>query len=137
VSLPAIRTAAMGAVAAVLVGGVVACSSSTAPAEPTGTATPSPSRSAAAAPSGTEPAPGHDAFAQCLTDNGVPAPPKGAGHRGSPQPDGTGAAPGGPPPSGAPPHDHAGGGAPPGVDPNTWNKAMQACSSLAPAGPRQ
>jgi hypothetical protein len=48
---------------------------------------------------------GHGAFAKCLADNGVPA------ERGGQL------------------------GAPPGVDQDTWHKAMQACSSLAPGPP--
>ena len=45
---------------------------------------------------------GHGTLAQCLRDHGVPAAP------------GPGAGP------------------PPGVDPGTWDKAMQSCASLAP-----
>jgi hypothetical protein len=45
---------------------------------------------------------GHGSLAQCLSDHGVPAAP----------------GPGGGPPS--------------GVDPGTWNEAMQACASFAP-----
>ena len=45
---------------------------------------------------------GHGTLAQCLHDHGVPAAP------------GPGAGP------------------PPGVDPGTWDKAMQSCASLAP-----
>ena len=45
---------------------------------------------------------GHGSLAQCLTEQGVPAAP-------------------GP-----------GGGPPAGVDPDTWQQAMQSCSSLAP-----
>jgi hypothetical protein len=124
VTLKSLRVAVLGAAAAGLVGGLVACSSGTAPAEPT-SAAPAAQTTAAQTPSG-DTASGHEAFMQCMTENGVPAPPEGEGHRG------------GPPPEGAPPHDNADGGtppAPPGVDQDTWDKAMQSCSSLAPAPP--
>lgn len=64
----------------------------------------------------------HGAFGACLREHGVtqlPGPP-GAGQ------------PPGPPPQGEP------GGTPPpplGVDQSTWNNAIQACGSLAPAPP--
>ncbi len=45
---------------------------------------------------------GHGSLAYCLGQHGVPAPPGPAT------------------------------GPPPGVDPATWDKAMEACSSLAP-----
>ena len=45
---------------------------------------------------------GHGGLAHCLSEHGVPAVPGPAV------------------------------GPPPGVDPNTWHSAMQACSSLAP-----
>ena len=45
---------------------------------------------------------GHGSLAQCLSEHGVPAAPGPAA------------------------------GPPPGVDPGTWNQAMQTCSSLAP-----
>ena len=45
---------------------------------------------------------GHGALAQCLSEHGVPSAPGPAV------------------------------GPPPGVDPGTWQQAMQACSSLAP-----
>ncbi|RAV08596.1 hypothetical protein DQP55_19140 [Mycolicibacterium sp. GF69] len=45
---------------------------------------------------------GHGSLAQCLDDHGVPAAP-------------------GP-----------GGGPPPGIDPDTWHEAMQACAMFAP-----
>ena len=71
-------------------------------------------------------APGHqDAFSQCLTDNGVPAPPDG-GPGGEP--------PAGPPPGGAPLQGGAP-PAPPNVDRAVWDSAVQACQSLAPAPP--
>ncbi|HZN83095.1 MAG TPA: hypothetical protein VFC01_25955 [Mycobacterium sp.] len=114
----AVRFAVVGAAAAALIS-TAACSSSTTPAEQTSAA---PSSSA------------HDAFAQCLSDNGVPAPP-GDGHAGGPPPNGT--PPSGPPPSGAAPSSNGTPPAPPGVDQATWDKAMQACSSLAPAPPEK
>ncbi|MGE0214297.1 hypothetical protein [Mycolicibacterium sp.] len=49
---------------------------------------------------------GHGSLAYCLSQHGVPAPPG--------------------PPSGPPP----------GVDPQTWDDALQECSSLAP-GPAE
>jgi hypothetical protein len=45
---------------------------------------------------------GHGSLAQCLSEHGVPAAPGPAT------------------------------GPPPGVDPDTWHQALQACSSLAP-----
>ena len=45
---------------------------------------------------------GHGSLAHCLSEHGVPAAPGPAA------------------------------GPPPGVDPDTWNRAMQACSSFAP-----
>ncbi|WP_110317524.1 hypothetical protein [Mycolicibacterium moriokaense] len=45
---------------------------------------------------------GHGGFAHCLSEHGVPAPPGAAA------------------------------GPPPGVDKDTWQRAMQACSTLAP-----
>jgi hypothetical protein len=75
-------------------------------------------------PSGAGPAP-NDAFGQCLTAHGVPAPPPGRPPGGMPPPAS---------PSGTerptPP-------APPGVDQQTWNSAFAACSSLAPPPPTQ
>ena len=114
----AVRVAVVGAAAAALIS-TAACSSSTTPAEQT-----------SAAPSSAA----HDAFAQCLSDNGVPAPP-GDGHAGGPPPNGT--PPSGPPPAGQPPSSNGTPPAPPGVDQATWDKAMQACSSLAPAPPQK
>ena len=85
------------------------------------------------------PAPGdHDAFTACLTDHGVPAPPEGGpGGHGPGGPGGPGGQPpAGPPPSGAPQPGQGGTPpAPPGVDQATWDTAMQACRSLAPAPP--
>ena len=45
---------------------------------------------------------GHGSLAQCLSEHGVPAAPGPAA------------------------------GPPPGVDPDTWDEAMQSCSTLAP-----
>ena len=45
---------------------------------------------------------GHGSLAQCLSEHGVPAAPGPAA------------------------------GPPPGVDPGTWDEAMQSCSTLAP-----
>ena len=45
---------------------------------------------------------GHGSLAQCLSEHGVPSAPGPAA------------------------------GPPPGVDPDTWDKAMQTCASLAP-----
>ena len=58
------RTAVVAALGATLMSAVVACAP--------GASTASPS----------QPAGDHDAFAQCMTDNGVPAPPEGG--RGGP-----------------------------------------------------
>ncbi len=77
--------------------------------------------------------PPDDALTQCLSDNGVPAPPPGGpgGHEGPP--------PEGPPPSGPPPAEESRSEgpppAPPGVDQGTWDSAMQSCRSLAPTPP--
>ena len=108
------RPALIAGLGAVLLPVAVACSSGPAAAEP--------------------PPGGHDAFMQCMTEHGVPAPPKGGpdgpgspggpGGPGGPPPGGTG----GPPPDGPPP-------APPGVDQQTWDNAKQACASLAPEPP--
>lgn len=106
--------AAMTAVGAALVGGVLACSppSGAAPANPGG--------------------PG-DPFIQCMTDNGVPAPQGGPGGPGA-----QGGHPDGPPPSGAPQPGQGGTPpAPPGVDQGVWNTALQACQSLAPTPPQR
>jgi hypothetical protein len=117
-----IRLAFVAAAGAALMSGVVACSSG-----------PSTSNQSTAAATGSSvssaPSPGdRDAFMQCMTDNGVPAPP--AGGPGGPPPDGAIPPPGlgGPQSGGTPP-------APPGVDQQTWDNAMKACSSLAPAPP--
>jgi hypothetical protein len=124
-----LRRAAAGVIAAAFVSGVVACSSAAAPADQSN---PSPTAQSSASP--TESAGNHAAFTQCMTDNGVPAPPEGR-HAGGPPRDG--APPEGAPPQGAPQHDgSATPPAPPGVDQDTWDKAMQACSSLAPAPPQ-
>jgi hypothetical protein len=93
-----VRVPVLRAAAAALIGTAAACSSSSTPADQS-SAVPSSASVAAAAPqTGTSTAT-HDAFAQCLSDNGVPAPP--------------------------------------GVDQATWDKAMRACSSLAPAPPEK
>ncbi len=86
------------------------------------------------------PAPGdHDAFTACLTEHGVPAPPDGGPGHGPGGPGGPGGQPpAGPPPSGAPQPGQGGTPpAPPGVDQGTWDTAMQACKSLAPAPPQR
>ena len=122
------RVAVIAATGATLTAAVVACAPGTSMAAPL------------------QPAGDHDAFTQCLTDNGVPAPPDGGpggpgGHGGPP--------PGGPPPNGGGPPGGAmpppgpGGPrangqtppAPPGVDQQTWDNATQACASLAPHPP--
>lgn len=108
-SLPAWPAVAAAAAAVAVVGLTAACSAET----------------AAAAPNQPD-----DAFTQCLTDNGVPAPPEGG-------PGGHG--PGGERPAGPPPGErpHEGGipPAPPDIDQGVWDSAMQACHSLAPAPP--
>lgn len=134
-----VRAAVLTVAATALVGGAAACSSNNGSGTTSSAASSSASSTttseSAAAPS----KPDHEAFAKCLTDNGVPAPPEGGpGGPGGP-PDGT--PPSGPPPEGGPPqggpppmgHQHP--PAPPGVDQATWDKAMQACASLAPAPP--
>jgi hypothetical protein len=105
---------------------VAACSS---PAAGTDTATQSTSgaTSAAAAPSGDM-----QAFTSCLAENGVTLPNAGTGGdppEGGARPSGAPHAPG-TPPSGAAGATPA---APPGVDQQTWDAAMQACGDLAPA----
>ena len=131
-----VRVAVLRADAAAVISTAAACSSSSTPADQSSAVPSSASVAARAPPTGTSTAT-HDAFAQCLSDNGVPAPP-GGGHAGGPPPNGT--LPSGPPPSGpmSPPIDDANGTppAPPGVDQAAWDKALQACSSLAPA-PRE
>ncbi|TGD85959.1 hypothetical protein BayCH28_19300 [Mycolicibacterium sp. CH28] len=101
----------MSALAAALIGGVVACAA--------------PSEAAPAGPGG----PG-DPFAACMTENGVPAPPQSG-------PGGPGAQPGSPPPQGGPIGQNGTPPAPAGVDQGVWDKGMQACASLAPAPPPQ
>ena len=85
------------------------------------------------APTASSQGPGdHDAFAQCMTENGVPAPPVGG--PGGPGGPGAGGMP--PPPSAdGPPFGAGGPPAPPGMDQQTWDNAMQACASLAPQPP--
>ena len=91
-----IRTVTTAALGVAFLSAAVACSSAASADQPPGN---------------------HDAFMQCMTENGVPAPLAGG-------PDGHG----GPPVGGAMP-------APPGVDQQTWDNARQACESLAPAPP--
>ncbi|MFT3661511.1 MAG: hypothetical protein QM809_08955 [Gordonia sp. (in: high G+C Gram-positive bacteria)] len=79
-------------------------------------------------------------FEKCMSDNGVTMPDRG--QAGSPPAGGgapSGAPSGGEPPSGvapsgAPTGAPAGGTeqAPPGVDADTWKKAVKACASYAP-----
>ncbi|MCW2690078.1 MAG: hypothetical protein JWR37_4968 [Mycobacterium sp.] len=96
--LRCIRLTACAVAAAALFSGTVACSPSTTGPDQTATST--------STTTGEQRPAGHGAYARCLEDNGVPAPPPGA------------------PAS-----------APPGVDQQTWDKAMQACDSLAPGPP--
>lgn len=104
------RFGAAAAAAMAVIGLTAACSSETAAASPGASDSP---------------------FAQCLTNNGVPAPPAGG-------PGGPGG-PGGEPPAGPPPGGAPGEGgtapAPPNIDQGTWDSAMQACRSLAPERP--
>jgi hypothetical protein len=107
-----IRTALVAAAGAALMSGVVACSSLASTTEQQTAAPLSASAQSRQVPGG------HDAFMQCMTDNGVPAPPDGA----------------------APPHNEGGpigdhGTAPLGVDQQTWDNARQACASPAPEPP--
>lgn len=119
-TLRPLHATAMAVLGAALVGGVVACSA--------------PSEAAPAGPGGS----GSDPFIQCMTDNGVPAPPQG-------RPGGPGGQGGqdGPPPQGGQggpgaQGDHSGPPpAPPGVDQGVWDKGLQACASLAPQPPAQ
>lgn len=63
-------------------------------------------------PGGSDPAAEHGSYAHCLSEHGVDEPPPPAlGPQSGP---------------GAPP---------PGVDPATWEQAMQTCASLAPGPP--
>ena len=131
-----IRTAAAaGALVAALMGATTACSVES--SRPAPSVSSAPGSSAMSAPGASRPAPGatnlstasDDAFGQCMTEHGVPAPPAG-GPAGPPPggnpPSGTES---GPPPSGSTPPP------PPGVDEDTWNSAWQACGSLAPPPP--
>lgn len=102
---PILRTVVTTALGAVLVPAAVACSSGAAAAQ--------------------QPAGGNDAFMQCMTEHGVPAPPAGGPGDAPPE---------GPPPGDAPPAEGPP-PAPPGVDQQTWDAAGQACASLAPAPP--
>jgi hypothetical protein len=105
------RFGAAAAAAMAVIGVTAACSSETAAASPGASDSP---------------------FAQCLTDNGVPAPPEGG-------PGGLMGGPGGEPPAGLPPGGGPGEGgappAPPSIDQATWDSAMQACRSVAPERP--
>lgn len=127
--------------AAALMTMTAACSSA-ATTEPV--AGPASSSPAAVSELSETPAPGdHDAFTACLTEHGVPAPPEGGpGSHGPGGPGGPGGPngqpPAGPPPSGAPQPGQGGPPpAPPGIDQGTWDTAMQACKSLAPAPPQR
>ena len=82
--MPNIRLATVLAAAVIVAG----CSSNEAPSEQSSTQAPAPS--------------GHGAYASCLHDQGVSAPPGPVA------------------------------GPPPGTDEATWQKATQACASLAP-----
>ncbi|WP_166654672.1 hypothetical protein [Mycobacterium sp. BK086] len=106
-----LHAGAMTALGVALIGTVVACSPSSvaAPGNPGGP---------------------NDPFAQCMTENGVPAPPQGQPPQGGPGGPGGPGGHGGQPPQGQPP-------APPGVDQSVWDKGLQACASLAPAPPPQ
>jgi len=115
-SLRPLHAAAVAGMGAALIGGVLAYApaSEAAPADPGGP---------------------NDPFVACMTENGVPAPPQG-GPRGPGGPGGQDH-PNGPPPSGAPQQGQGGPPpAPPGVDEGVWNKAFDACASLAPAPPQ-
>lgn len=126
--------------AAALMTMTAACSSAATTESTAGPAT-TPSASVAELSNTTTPGPGdHDAFTACLTEHGVPAPPEGGpGGHGPGGPGGPGGQPpAGPAPSGAPQPDQGGTPpAPPGVDQATWDTAMQACRSLAPAPPQR
>lgn len=109
-----IPTLVIAAVSGSLILTVVSCSSGTPTASPQGPG-------------------GHDAFAQCMTENGIPAPPDGGpGGPGGPPPGADGAPP---PLLDGPPSDAGGPPAPPGIDQQTWDNAMGACASLAPQPP--
>lgn len=117
------RIAVLAAAGAAMMSAVVACS-------------PSPSATADPPGPGASQTSGHDEFAQCLTEHGVPAPPQG--HPDGPPPGGQPpqGAPDGPPPGGARP-DGGTPPAPPNVDQQTWDSAMRACAQFAPAPPQQ
>jgi hypothetical protein len=77
--------------------------------QPETSATKAPAAPEATETSGAPAPPGHGGYAQCLADHGVtqaPAPALGPAH-----------GPAAPPP---------------GVDPTTWEQAVQSCSGLAP-----
>ncbi|OBF16208.1 hypothetical protein [Mycobacterium sp. ACS4331] len=116
-----------------LSGAIVGCSSdSTEATSTTGSASPT--------------AADRQAFTDCMTENGIPAPPEGG--PGGPAPDGPppGApqgpggpppgAPDGPPPAGAPEPGRGTPPSPPDVDRETWDRAIEACASLAPTPSR-
>ena len=136
-ALTALRTAALGITGAALIAGVVGCSSGGTSTESTTSATASTSSSATSESTSAAAAPdGHDAFTACMTEHGVPAPPEGGPPAGMTPPPGM-TPPSGPPPSGAPqPGEGKTPPAPPGVDQGTWDKANEACASLAPAPPK-
>jgi len=108
----------MALVAAALVAGVLACSPDTAGRE-TSTAVTSPS--AAPASHANRVDDDRRAFSECMVSNGVPAPP-----------------PSGPADSEGPPpiqQVHRAPPPPPEVDRDVWDRAIDACRSLAPAPP--
>jgi hypothetical protein len=112
-----------------LIAGVVGCSSGGSSTESTTSATASSSTATSESTSAAAAPDGHDAFTACLTEHGVPAPPEGGPPAGMTPPSG-------PPPSGAPRPGEGKRPAPPGVDQGTWDKANEACASLAPAPPK-
>ncbi|HZA12180.1 hypothetical protein [Mycobacterium sp.] len=71
----------------------------------------------------------HGAFGDCMRAHGIPDPPHSpvGPPSGVAQPPGPGGTPQAPPGGTAQ--------APPGVDQATWDSAMRACGSLAPAAP--
>ncbi|MDX1870990.1 hypothetical protein SBI67_02570 [Mycolicibacterium sp. 120266] len=135
--LTALRTAALGVTGAALIAGVVGCSSGGSSTESTTSASASTSSTATSEATSAAAAPdGHDAFTACLTEHGVPAPPEGGPPGGMAPPSGM-TPPSGPPPAGAPqPGEGKTPPAPPGVDQETWDKANEACASLAPTPPK-
>ncbi|WP_234709537.1 hypothetical protein [Mycolicibacterium cosmeticum] len=129
-ALTALRTAALGVTGAALIAGVVGCSSGGTSTESTTSATASSSTATSESTSAAAAPDGHDAFTACMTEHGVPAPPEGGPPAGMTPPSG-------PPPSGAPqPGEGKTPPAPQGIDQGTWDKANEACASLAPAPPK-